>query len=69
MTLAKGAKESGASAGQTALAEEVGGANDCHHRFLALLRNSRDLDLALLQENHGAGGVALREDRLSDLTL
>ena len=49
---------------QTPFAEELPLAENTDHRFLAVLGQDRDLDLALLDEKHGVGDVALAEDFL-----
>ena len=49
-------------AGQASLAKEVAGAQNGNHRFLALLGDDRELDLAFLDIEDGVGRVALQED-------
>ena len=50
--------------GKAALAEEIVRAENCDHRFLALLGNNGDLDLALLNIEDGIRRFALRENGL-----
>jgi hypothetical protein len=44
---------------QTSFAKELIGSQDCDHRFLALLGNYRELDLALLDEKNRVRELSL----------
>src|SRR5487761_1280863 len=52
-------------AGQTALAKEIPLVMDCDDRFLPLLGNNVNLDLALLHEKDRVRRISLAEDRLA----
>ena len=56
-------------AGQAALAEEVSGPEERGDGLLALRGEDRQLELPPLDEEHGVGGVTLREDRVALLKL
>src|ERR1700738_2441031 len=49
---------------QTSFTEKVAGAEDCTHRFLALLGNDRELDLALLDVKNRVRDLSLRKNNL-----
>src|SRR5260370_31228958 len=49
---------------QTSFAEKMPGSQDCNHRFLALLGNDGEVDLALLDVKNGVGDLPLRENNL-----
>src|SRR5208282_3690281 len=51
--------------GKAALAEKFSGLQHRDHPLLALLGHDRDLNLAVLNIEHGIGSIALEEDRLS----
>src|SRR5258706_16440383 len=50
---------------QATLADEISGFEECNDCFLALLRDDRDFDLALLNKEDAIRGVALGEDDLA----
>src|SRR5947208_16775987 len=49
---------------QTSVAEKVTWAQDCNHRFLALLGNDGELDLALLDVKNRVRDLSLRKNNL-----
>ncbi len=49
---------------QTCFAKELTWSQDCNHRFLALLGNDSELDLALLDVKNRVSNLALRENGL-----
>jgi hypothetical protein len=49
---------------QTSFAKEVTWPQDCNHRFLALLGNDGELDLALLDVKNRVRGLSLRKKQL-----
>jgi hypothetical protein len=49
---------------QTSFTEKMPGSQDCNHRFLALLGNDGELDLALLDVKNGIGDLSLRKSNL-----
>src|SRR6184192_2913585 len=49
---------------QTSFAEKVTWSQDCNHRFLALLGNDGELDLALLDVKNRVRDLSLRKNNL-----
>src|SRR5436190_17750412 len=49
---------------QTAFAKKVAGSQDCNDRFLALLGNDGEFDLALLDVKNRVRDLSLRKDNL-----
>ena len=49
---------------QTSFAKKVTWSQDGNHRFLALLGNDGEFDLALLDVENSIRGLSLREDSL-----
>src|SRR4249920_583309 len=49
---------------QTSFTEKVAGSQDCNHRFLALLGNDSELDLALLDVKNRVRDLSLRKNNL-----
>jgi len=49
---------------QTSFAKELTGSQDCDYRFLALLGNDSELDLALLDVKNGVRDLSLGKDNL-----
>src|SRR2546430_15857080 len=49
---------------QTSFAKKVTWSQDCNHRFLALLRNNGEFDLALLDVKNRVRDLSLRENNL-----
>src|ERR1700694_4277821 len=49
---------------QTSFAKKMTWSQDCNHRFLALLGNDSELDLALLDVKNRVRNIALRENNL-----
>src|SRR6266446_5513666 len=49
---------------QTSFAKKMTWSQDCNHRFLALLGNDRELDLALLDVKNRVRELSLRENNL-----
>src|ERR1700732_3324736 len=49
---------------QTSFTEKVAGSEDCNHRFLALLGNDSELDLALLDVKNRVRDLSLRKNNL-----
>src|SRR6202162_1761934 len=49
---------------QTSFTEKMPGSQDCNHRFLALLGNDRELDLALLDVKNRVRDLSLRKNNL-----
>src|ERR1700726_5360989 len=47
---------------QTSFTEKVAGSEDCNHRFLALLGNDSELDLALLDVKNRVRDLSLRKN-------
>jgi hypothetical protein len=63
----RGCRDAQKMAVQAAFAEELAGLEHADHRFLAVIGQYREFDLAFLDVVNRVGGVALFEDRLAFL--